>query len=313
MHSQALEGNVLGDSPDREVLVYLPPGYEANSDRRYPVVYSLHGNSAGGQIRLKSYYGSPLPEIMDPLIAERKIGEIIIVQPNSINRYGGSQYANSTVSGNWADFIVHDLVAYIDRNYRTLAKPESRGLTGHSMGGRGALYLSLQYPGIFGVVYATSPDRMAFHKIEVSDEASWRTLLNSTAPLPFERELRRLLGYSVAFSPNPQKPPYFADFPKTLVGNSLGVNEAVMKRWATFDPAQIVEQNADPYRGLRALSFDCGTSDPLIDTTRLFSTILAKHNISHLFEEYDGGHTDKKNERFKMKVLPMFSKYLVFE
>lgn len=313
MHSPALEGNVLGDSPDREVLVYLPPGYEANSDRRYPVIYSLHGNSAGGQIVLNSYYGSPLPEIMDPLIAEGNIGEVIIVQPNSINRYGGSQYVNSTVSGNWADFIVYDLVAYIDGNYRTLAKSESRGLTGHSMGGRGALYLPLQYPGIFGVVYATSPGRMAFHKIEVSDEASWRTLLNSTTPPPFERESRRLLGYSVAFSPNPGKPPYFDDFPKILVRDTLAVNEAVMKRWATVDPAQIAEQNADPYRGLRALYFDCGTSDHLIDTTRLFSTILAKHNISHLFEEYDGGHIDKKNERFRMKVLPMFSKYLVFE
>ena len=314
IHSQALEGNLLGDSPDREVLVYLPPSYDTAHERRYPVVYALHGNAANGSLNLKAYYGSPVLETIDPLIGEGKVREIIVVQPNSENRYGGSQYANSTVSGNWADFIVLDLVAYIDRNYRTLAKPESRGLTGHSMGGRGALYLSLKYPRTFSVVCATSPGQMAFQRTEIGDDESWRKILTATGPsFSSQREIRKLLGYSVAFSPNANKPPFYADFPKALIGNSLAVNEDVMKRWADFDPVQMIVKYAAPYRDLRVLYIDCGTSDRLIDNNRLFSNILTRENIPHVFDEYDGGHSDKKGERFATKVLPMFSKYLIFE
>ncbi|MCZ6675430.1 MAG: alpha/beta fold hydrolase [Verrucomicrobia bacterium] len=314
VHSPALEGNLLGDSPDRKIVVYLPPSYEANNDRRYPVIYVIHGNNSGGRRRdLNNFYGAPMQEIMDPFIAEGVIKEMIVVLPDSTNLYGGSQYANSTVSGNWADFIIHDVITYMDENYRTLAKPESRGLTGHSMGGRVTLCLSLKYPGIFGVVYATSPGQMAFHKTGMGNEASWRKLLTSKNARPSDNGLRRLLGFSVAFAPNPDLPPYYTDFPMALEGDELRAVDEVKQRWAAFDPVQMAEKNADPYRELIALQFDCGTSDRIIDSARLFSEILTKQNVPHVFEEYDGGHGDKKAERFRTKVLPMFSKYLAYE
>ena len=62
---------------------------------------------------------------------------MIIVLPNSFNKYKGSVYTNSEVTGQWEDFIVEDVIAFMDSNYRTIATAEGRGLAGHSMGGYG--------------------------------------------------------------------------------------------------------------------------------------------------------------------------------
>lgn len=314
VYSPGLQGNLLGDSPHRELVVYLPPSYQTAKDRRYPVLYVIHGNNASLRPQdLNKFYGVPIAEIMDPLIAQGKIQELIVVFPDSKNAYGGSQYANSSMSGNWADFIVKDVVGYMDENYRTLAKAGSRGLTGHSMGGRGTLYLPLKYPGIFGVVYATSPGQMGFHKSEIGTEAIWRHLLTSKNPIPEDNNQRRILGFSIAFAPNPNHPPYYADFSFALKNEKLVPVPEVMAKWARFDPVQMIERNADPYRNLNAFHFDCGIHDRIIDSARLFSKKLDELNVSHVFEEYEGGHNDKKNERFLSKVLPMFAKHLKFE
>ncbi len=112
---------------------------------------------------------------MDSVIGSGALREMIIVRPDASNRYVGCHYANSIVTGNWEDFIVRELVAHIDRTYRTLATPASRGLAGHSMGGRGALYLASKYPNVYGALYALSSGRMAFEAFPPFDEARVRS------------------------------------------------------------------------------------------------------------------------------------------
>ena len=239
---------------------------------------------------------------------------MIVVQPDGRHRYGGSQYANSTVSGNWADFIVKDLVEYIDQNYRTLAKPESRGLVGSSMGGRGVLDIAFKFPGVYGVVYGMFPGQMGFQRFpHEGDSEIWRELILSGDPNPTKRSLIRALGFSVAFSPNPNSPPYFADFPMSLDGDSMKINEEVMKRWGHFDPIELADKNADPLLKLNGLYFDCGFSDRGLATIRLLASILSEKNIPHVFEQYEGGHGDPGAKRMKSRVLPVFSQQLVFE
>lgn len=146
IHSPSLEGNLLKDSADKYVSVYLPPSYYTDINRRYPVVYFLHGNRRSARPRnILSLFGQATLPLMDSLIEEEIVREMIDVQPDGRHRYGGCQYANSPVSGNWADFITKDLVEYIDNNYRTISRPESRGLVGSSMGGRGALDIALKF------------------------------------------------------------------------------------------------------------------------------------------------------------------------
>ena len=157
--SAALKGNLLGDPAEQSFAVYLPPSYDTSPTRHYPSLYLLHGFLRDGTDWTTSgiYQGKKLQPLMDDMIRNGKVREMIIVVPNGKNAYGGSFYTNSSVNGNWEDYIVQELVAHVDSNYRTLARPESRGIAGHSMGGFGAMSLAMKHPDVFSVVYALSP------------------------------------------------------------------------------------------------------------------------------------------------------------
>ena len=156
IYSKNLENN-FGENPNRAVSVYLPPEYDKSS-QRFPVIYFLHGFTGDNQML------TSMAEILDFAIATHKIRPFILVIPNQKTTYDGSFYSNSGLFGNWEDFTAYDLVAYMDKNYRTLAKSESRGITGHSMGGYGALKIAMHHPEIFSSVYALSPGALAIVK-----------------------------------------------------------------------------------------------------------------------------------------------------
>jgi enterochelin esterase-like enzyme len=106
MHSKALEGNLIGDTPDREVSIYLPPSYQKENDRRYPVLYMLHGFTD----RDDKWFGFEqhwinLPAIADSSIAESNSNEMIIVMPNAYNSFKGSMYSASMTIGDWETFV----------------------------------------------------------------------------------------------------------------------------------------------------------------------------------------------------------------
>ena len=214
VHSEALATNLLKDSADRSVLVYLPPSYDRLPQKRYPVVYLLHGNGGHNTSWTEGrYQGLNIHAAMNALIAERKISEMILVMPDAHNRYGGSHYANSVVAGNWADFISRELVTYIDTTYRTLASPGGRGLAGQSMGGRGTLYLAMKYPGVYGAIYAMSSGRMDFEHFPPFSKATWLEVLALQQSGDVSSRLFGPMGFAVSFSPNPERPPLLVDFP----------------------------------------------------------------------------------------------------
>ncbi len=100
--------------------------------------------------------------LIDSAIKAGKLRPSILVLPNSMTKYFGSFYTNSSVAGNWADFIGKDVVEYIDKNYRTIANRNSRGLFGHSMGGTGALKMAMLFAHQFSAIYAMSPGALHF-------------------------------------------------------------------------------------------------------------------------------------------------------
>ena len=129
VHGKFLEGNLEGDSPDRDVAVYLPPSYARNRHRRYPVVYFLHGYTDSSD----KWYGPTkhwinLPTVLNKAFAEAGNREMIFVTPNAFTRYHGSFYSNSVTTGNWEDYVVHELVPSIDAHYRIIPERASRGL-----------------------------------------------------------------------------------------------------------------------------------------------------------------------------------------
>ena len=90
IHGKSLEGNLDGDSPDREVSIYLPPSYKTEKNRRYPVVYMLHGftdNDAQWFGVVKHWIN--LPDVINKALADGKTREMIVVMPNGFTRFKG--------------------------------------------------------------------------------------------------------------------------------------------------------------------------------------------------------------------------------
>jgi enterochelin esterase-like enzyme len=120
---------LLGDPTQQKVYIYLPPSYDATPTKRFPTLYLLHGFLSSSAVWVTgSYQGLNLQTLMDELIRSGKVREMIVVAANGKDSYGGSFYSNSTVTGNWDDFITRDLVGNIDANYRTIPRAESRGI-----------------------------------------------------------------------------------------------------------------------------------------------------------------------------------------
>ena len=153
IHGTALEGNLEGDAVDRDVIVFLPPSYEKEKHRRYPVVYALHGYSIGAEQWTHEIH---VPQTVEGAYAQGA-QEMIVVLPDSKTVHNGSMYSSSVTTGDFEKFISHDVVAHIDGHYRTIPDRMSRGLVGHSMGGYGASRIGMKHPDVFGSLYIMSP------------------------------------------------------------------------------------------------------------------------------------------------------------
>ena len=105
VHSTALEGNLLGDPVDREVAVYLPPGYET-SGKEYPLLVDLVGFTGSGLAHAAwKGFGESVPQRVERLIEAGKMGEVVIALPDCFTSLGGNQYIDSLAMGNWATYL----------------------------------------------------------------------------------------------------------------------------------------------------------------------------------------------------------------
>src|SRR5438046_36233 len=154
VHGTALEGNLERDTVDRDVIVFLPPSYAKEKSRRYPVVYALHGYSIGAEQWSHEIH---VPQTIEGAFAAQGAKEMIVVLPDSKTLHNGSMYASSVTTGDFENFIAHDVVAYVDAHYRTIPERTSRGLVGHSMGGYGATRIGMKHADVFGSLYIMSP------------------------------------------------------------------------------------------------------------------------------------------------------------
>lgn len=153
VHGQHLEGNLEGNSADRTVLVYLPPSYQADAQRRFPVIYALHGYSIGAE----QWTGEAhTPQTIEGAFATGA-QEAIVVLPDSRTAHSGSMYSSSVTTGDFERFVARDVVKYIDETYRTIPQRRARGLVGHSMGGYGASRIGMKHADVFGSLYVMSP------------------------------------------------------------------------------------------------------------------------------------------------------------
>ena len=306
VHSPALEGNLEGNTPDRKVTVYLPPDYDSATKKRYPVVYALHGYSINDELWSKEI---KTPQTIDDAYAAGVNG-MIIVLPNSQTVHNGSMYSSSVTTGDWETFISKDLVTYIDGHYRTLARRESRGLAGHSMGGYGTVRIGMKHPEVFSVLYVMSPCCLSARGAPSPEDG----LKLEAVKTPEEAQslgffVRATLAVASAWSPNPAKPPFYLDLP-----TKDGVAQPdVLARWAANAPLAMIHQYIPNMRQYKGIAFDVGDRDGLRADTEALSATLSAYHIANSFEVYSGDHVSGVADRFQNHVLPYFAAHLSFD
>jgi enterochelin esterase-like enzyme len=305
VHGTSLEGNLEGDSVNRDVIVFLPPSYREDPQRRYPVVYALHGFSIGAEQWTHEIH---VPQTIEGAFA-RGAREMIVVLPDSKTLHGGSMYSSSVTTGDFERFIAHDVVEYIDAHYRTIPDKRSRGLVGHSMGGYGAARIGMKHPDVFGSLYLMSPCCLSARGGGAANPENERALeavrtAEESARLPFF--LRAQLASAAAWSPDPKNPPLYLDLP-TKGGV---VQTDVLARWAANAPLALVDQYVGNLRSYDGIAMDVGDQDGLkVDAGRLHE-VLDSYGIANDFEVYRGTHTSAVADRFQNHVLPFFSRRL---
>jgi enterochelin esterase-like enzyme len=317
VHGAALEGNLEGDAVNRDVIVFLPPSYNTDKHRRYPVVYALHGYSIGAEQWSHEIH---VPQTIEGAFAKGS-QETIVVLPDSKTIYNGSMYSSSVTTGDFERFISHDVVAYIDAHYRSIPERASRGLVGHSMGGYGASRIGMKHSDVFGALYIMSPccmspmgvggpgpaDRMKEMAIANEKKAA---AAKSPADLAAQSPGFGSAQYATAaaWAPDPNNPPLYFDLPTK---DGVPVPE-VQAKLAANAPLVFVDQYIGNLKQYRAIAMDVGDQDSLrFDATKLHD-ILDNYGIANSFEIYPGTHTSAVADRFQNRVMPFFSKNLCF-
>lgn len=292
--SEALKDNKLGDPNIRNMTIYLPPSY-ASSNKSYSVIYLLHGYG-GNERSYVDEVGEPVAIlIIDGLVKSGALKEIIIVMPDGKNKYGGSYYLNSELTGNYEDYIAEEIVNYIDDRYRTIRDRNSRAILGASMGGYGAITLAMKHPETYSSVACMSPplgfDPIAKAMIpEVIKENP--DGMNGPIPDPERKYTSYIYSLSAALSPNLDKPPFFVDLPfEYPVGEII---ESVRQRWLKGDPLTMLSTNGSALEKMKGIYIDVGDRDlpGFLEAGDAFHKELVNMGIGHKYIVYPGDHTE---------------------
>ena len=319
IRSEHIAQNRIGTDPARQMLVYLPAGYDPASPRRYPVIYLLSNPFQPGY--RYDFEHRDAQALFDETIAAGIIGKFILVAPDMNTPLGSSWYVNSPVTGNWEDFMTRELVPYIDANFKTLADRNSRGIAGVFIGGYGAIRFGMRHPDVFGSVYAMHPVGTGSGVSISMTIPRWEILANPQSLDDVKKDGRTQIFTTIfqAHLPNPEKPPLYIDLVARQDGNRLDIDSKIMARLrANYYLEEMIARYADNLKSLRGFKFDWTRQDSNFDhvyANQAFTRKLNEFGIAHGAEEYDGpfGDADWGTQgRISTEVLPFFASHLVF-
>jgi enterochelin esterase family protein len=300
----ALRGNALGDPSVRELPVYLPPGYD-ESEERYPVIWNLTGFTGYGAMQLnRAAWSEAVDQRLDRLIGSGACPPVIMALPDCFTRLGGSQYLDSSATGNYETHLCSELIPAVDDAFRTLAEPAHRGVMGKSSGGYGAIVQGMRHPELYGAVACHSGD-MAFEHCYLPDFfavvravdrfGSLEAFLEDFEAAPKKthqhHQVINVLAMASCYTPNPEKAAPFAfDLPFNLETGAIDL--VVWERWLDWDPVRMAPQHAEALKGMKLLFIDCGRQDEwrLDIGARILCAKLRELDVEHEHEEFDDGH-----------------------
>ncbi|RKH54629.1 alpha/beta hydrolase [Corallococcus aberystwythensis] len=324
VQSPSLENNPLGDPARRRLTVYLPPGYAAGT-QRYPVVYFLHAfGSGGGSWTNAAGFSPSVPDRLDALIEAGTIPPVIGVFPDAWTKLGGSQWVNSDAIGRYRDYLVKDIVGFVDKTFRTLPRPASRAVVGHSSGGYGALVMGRYHPEIFSLVGAHAPDsyfeysympdlpKAATALMKAGGVETWVTELRQRAVATKVRgddfPVINILAMAAAYSPKKGEP---LNLELPFEQHNAKLRLDVWNRWLVHDPVRFVPKFLDAFRKLKTVYLDAGTRDEfnLRWGTRMVADDLKAGGVTVVHEEFEDGHSgvSYRFERSLSVLVPLLA------
>jgi hypothetical protein len=319
LRSENIAHNKTGTDPVRKMLVYLPAGYDEASANRYPVIYFLP-NPFEDSYRF-DFDHRDARGLFDRAIAAGVIEKFILVAVDMNTPLGSSWYVNSAATGNWEDFMVQELVPYIDANFKTLPNRNSRGIAGIFIGGYGAIRFGMRHPDVFGSVYAMHPVGTGTGVRVSAAIPKWDILVNAQSMNDVMKDggTRIFTTMFQAHLPDPDKPPLFIDLLARQEGDQLIIDAKLMERFRNnFYLETMIPQYADNLKSLRGFKFDWARNDAVFDhvyANQAFTHKLNEFGVIHEAEEYNGafGEDWGVNGRFYTDALPFFERLLVFD
>jgi S-formylglutathione hydrolase FrmB len=329
IHSNALQNNLLGMSVDREVKIYLPKSYYTCPEKRFPVIYFLHGMPAWSKMLMEltpfenfeqfanlqapvDFPNEAFTEWVNNLIDDGGMREAIIVMPDAKTFFGPNVYQNSEVLGNSEDYIVEDVVSYIDSHFRTIAHFNWRAISGHCAGGYGALNIAMKHPHVFRYVGALSPAHfpeetmLLMASIMPQEDALWGEYGVPAGPVPYYPmnpvyKFASGTAYALAqaWLPNPDNPPYLCDLPFEYVEGHPVIIPDRMDKINMQSLFGLTRVNRIGLKQLKTLYFDCGEYDDLgmFQPNVMLHEQLVEMKIKHEFKTYPGTHISHLYER----------------
>jgi hypothetical protein len=304
--SEVLKNNPLHDPYQRPLWIYLPPGYDQESSRRYPTVYMIQGLT--GQLdmwRNRSPFRKNFPEMTDELFARHEAPPCIVVWVDCWTSYGGSQFIDSPGTGRYHTYLCDEVVPWVDTHYRTLTQREHRGIAGKSSGGYGAMVTPMLRPDLWGGLATHAGDALfemcylpAFRQsvralrdhYDGSFEKFWQNFRSRVA-FTQDSDGDLLNDYCMAAC-------YSADEDGTVhLPYDTATGELIpqiWERWLTWDPVRMVPRHAEALRTMRAIYIDAGRRDQFyLDLgAEAFRRALEQIGISDIFFElFDATHT----------------------
>lgn len=296
--SEILKSNPLGDKFVRDLYVYLPPDYEM-TDEKFPVVYCLTGFGSRGKSFLNDNLFAPnLAERMDKLIGNETIRPMIVAMPDCSTKYGGSQYINSTATGNYEDYLTQEIVPFVDEHFRTVNDRNSRAVMGISSGGYGSLIMAMRHADQFGLACSISGDAY-FELCHFPDiPKAVRALKGNPQKLVenfHDENVRQgkddfygliFVGTSACYSPNG------TDFDLPFDLQTGEIRQNVWAKWLEHDPVRLVEKSVENLKSMKLLFIEAGTRDEFAMNfgAKILSERLKKLGVPHIHEEFDDGH-----------------------
>lgn len=308
IESAALAGNRLGDPATRTVAVYLPPGYDDDPQRRYPLLVDLAPFTGSGLKRLAwTAFGLSVPQRVERLVAQGRMGPAVIAFPDGFTSLGGNQYVDSLALGHWERFLVDDMLPRLESELRLAPGPAHRAVYGKSSGGYGALVQGMRHAEHWAAVACHSGD-MGFDLLYRREfPATLDVLARHGGVAPFLEHVRdvpslrgsdfhtlMVLAMGASYDPDPD-PAAPAGVRLPVDPRTCALNPERWAAWLAHDPVQMVQQPAvrEALCSLRLLYVDCGRHDQyfLHYGARQLTAALQQHGIEHVYEEFDGTHS----------------------